>query len=399
MFYRHITKALQNRYEFSRSVYIFGPRQSGKTTLARQTFPNLPYVSLEDPDVLEFSISDPRGFFNQFTSTLGGIIDEPQRNPQLLSYLQGQIDEQKLKFILTSSQNFLMMDAMAQSLAGRISILTLLPLSKQEIYKRPLVDLSQMLNAILKNNKFNNIDYIWHSILNGGYPEVITTPQVFPYWFSDYIKTYIERDVRRIINIQDLNTFQRFVKLCAGRTGGILNKASLASDCGISETTCTKWLSVLEQSGIIFLLKPYHSNFNKRQTKSPKLHFIDTGLCCSLLGIRTVDHLTTHPLMGLIVESYVVAELYKQCFNCGEDPAFYYWHEQHEREIDLIIELANGEIIPIEIKTGQTITKDMLSPINKWCDMTNSTNGILLYGGNDLQVRSNVTVIPLAAFL
>lgn len=391
-----MTKLLLERYQFSRSVYIFGPRQSGKTTLAKQTFPNLPYYSLEDPDILEFSREDPRGFFSNFSEAGGGIIDEPQRNPELFNYLQGQIDNEKLKFVLTSSQNFLTMESIAQSLAGRITILNLLPLSKGEISNKQLLKLEQLLTTKDSTMQYSNIDYIWDFILHGGYPEVNATPQVFPHWFSDYVKTYLERDVRKIINVHDLTVFQTFIKLCAGRTGSILNKASLAADCGISESTCTKWLSLLVQSGIIILLRPYYNNFKKRQTKSPKLHFIDSGLCCHLLGIRTKEHLKLHPLMGLILESYVVMELYKQACNSGESFEFYYWRDQHSNEIDLIIELPSGTPIPIEVKAGQTISSGIINPIKNWCKMANVEKGIVLYGGTDFQERSEVNVIPFS---
>jgi predicted AAA+ superfamily ATPase len=292
-----------------------------------------------------------------------------------------------------------MMKSIAQSLAGRISILNLLPLSKLEIEQKPAIAIEHILTVHSQHSKFANIENLWEFVLKGGYPEVITTPQVFSFWFNDYVKTYLERDVRRIINVQDLTTFQRFIKLCAGRTGNILNKASLASDCGISETTCTKWLSLLEQSGIIMLLKPYFNNFNKRQTKSVKLHFLDTGLCCHLLWIKNIEHLITHPLLGAILETYVIAELHKQYFNNGENIEFYYWRDQHGKEIDLIIELANGKILPIEIKAGQTITSNLIQPLLDWCELAQIDRGILLYGGSEYQVRTTIDIIPISAVL
>ena len=291
MIVRHLSKVLKARYKSARSVYIFGPRQSGKTTLVKETFPELKYVNLEDPDTLEFSETDPRGFFAQFDSDGGGIIDEPQRNPKLFSYLQGQIDNDKKKFILTSSQNFLTMESISQSLAGRITVLNLLPLSKKEIDGKSLIKSESIFNAMDYKDKYTNIDHMWGYILKGGYPELNVNPECFSYWPGDYVRTYLERDIRRVINVQDLGVFQKFLKLCAGRTGSILNRASLAGDCGISETSCVRWLSLLEQSGIIYILKPYYNNFDKRQVKSPKIHFVDSALCCYLLSIKTVEHL------------------------------------------------------------------------------------------------------------
>lgn len=399
MIERHLKKQIVKRYSASRSVYVFGPRQSGKTTLSCNTFPDLPYINLEDPDSLEYFTSDPRGFFASLKD--GAVIDEPQRSPDLFSYLQGQIDQEKKKFILTSSQNFLTMESISQSLAGRISILTLLPLSQHEIQGKPLISFEQLLAFRKDKNEKSaaQINAIWPSILKGGYPEVHLNPDVFSYWYSDYIKTYLERDVRRIINVQNLTVFQRFLKLCAGRTGSVLNKASLASDCGISESNCVRWLSLLEQSGIIILLQPFYKNFNKRLIKSPKLIFVDTGLCAYLLGIKTVDHLSMHPLMGSIVETFVITEIYKNFLNRAVDPKFYYWRDQHGHEIDLLIEADDGKIVPIEIKAGQTITSKMTDSLKKWCALSGEKRGFLLYGGAEHQSRNNIEVLPIGVLV
>jgi len=398
MIERHVSKILKERYQYARSIYIFGPRESGKTTLAKEIFPKLKYVSLEDLDILEFSQTDPRGFFAQFDEQGGGIIDEPQRNPKLFSYLQGQIDNENKKFVLTSSQNFLMMESVSQSLAGRISIVNLLPLTKAEIDNKLLISVDNLFQLKKQNQDLPNIESLWPYILRGGYPEVITTPPISPQWYSDYITTYIERDVRNIINIQNLTLFQRFIKLCAGRTGNILNKSSLAADCGISESNCSRWLSLLEQSDIIILLKPYYINFGKRQVKSPKLHFLDSGLCCHLLSIKTTEHLKTHPLLGAILESYVVSEVYKTYCNNGINPALYYARDKNGLEINLIIELANGHVLPIEIKASQTVTKYALRPLIKWMELAHAKQGVLLYGGSTYQDRTNIQVVPITTF-
>jgi predicted AAA+ superfamily ATPase len=389
---RHIKKQLVTRFNSARSIYIFGPRQSGKTTIAKYCFPELSYVSLEDPDVLEFAKSDPRAFLGQFSDA--AIIDEPQRFPELFSYLQGEIDNLHKKFILTSSQNFLMMESISQSLAGRISILQLYPLTNKELTAQKIKPIEDYFQ--LKNTETYSIDQQFDSIIRGGYPEVNANPDTFQFWHSDYIKTYLEKDVRQIINVQDLSIFQRFLRLCAGRTGNLINKASLASDCGISESNCNRWLSLLEQSGIIFLLNPYHKNFNKRLIKSPKLYFIDTGLCSHLLGIKSPEHLRSHPLYGAIIETYVVTELFKNFHNQGIEPQLYFWRDQRGNEVDVVFELLSGETCAIEIKAGQTINSEMLTSIANWCDLSGTTKTIVFYGGSKVQVRENVMIIPIA---
>ena len=388
---RHLKDQLIRRYKASRSIYIFGPRQSGKTTIAKETFPDLPYVTLEDPDVLEYAKTDSRGFLAQFAT--GAIIDEPQRYPELFSYLQSEIDIKKKKYILTSSQNFLTMESISQSLAGRITILNLMPLSKSEIEKGSLQKPEAFFDR--KESNTSNINALWEKMLIGGYPEVVSNPGIYEYWYSDYVKTYIERDVRRIINVQDLSTFQRFMKLCAGRTGSILNKSSLSSDAGISERNCARWLSLLEQSGIIVLLKPHHNNFNKRQIKSPKLFFIDTGLCLFLLGIKKQEYIPTHPLLGSIVETYVFSEIYKNFLNNGLDTDFYYWRDQNGNEVDMVIDIEPSKHIAIEIKAGQTINNKMLRTLTKWSNMVENAKLILIYGGEQYQTRSDVNVVPI----
>lgn len=389
---RHIRDQLLRRSKASRSIYIFGPRQSGKTTIAKATFPDLPYVTLEDPDILEYVKTDPRGFLEQFKT--GGIIDEPQRYPDLFSYLQSEIDIKKKKYILTSSQNFLTMASISQSLAGRITILNLMPLSKGEIEGERLKKPEDLFNK--KTSSVSSINTLWDKILIGGYPEVVSNPEVSEYWYGDYVKTYVERDVRRIINVQDLSIFQKFMKLCAGRTGSILNKSSLANDVGISEKSCTRWLSLLEQSGIIILLKPYHNNFNKRQIKSPKIFFTDTGLCLHLLGIKRQEYISTHPLLGGIVETYVVAEIYKHFLNNGLDTDFYYWRDQNGNEVDIIIDVGPSKQLAIEIKAGQTISNTMLSTLTKWSAMAENAELILLYGGTQYQTRQGVNILPIS---
>ncbi len=391
MLNRHLSNILISRYKQARSVYIYGPRQSGKTTLARSSFPDLPYVTLEDPDVLDYAISDPRSFLQQFKE--GGIIDEPQRYPDLFSYLQSEIDLNNKKFILSSSQNFLMMESISQSLAGRISILNLLPLSKAEIEHKPWVSLEDKL--MIPPKEPHSIDTLWPLILKGGYPELYRIPGAMDYWFSDYVRTYLERDVRRLIKVEDLSIFQRFLKLCAGRSGHLLNYANLASDTGISETTCRRWLGLLEQSGLVMLLKPYHNNFQKRIVKSPKLYFLDTGLLCHLLMIKTQEHLETHPALGAIVETYTVTEIYKTFLNHGIEPECYFWRDAQKNEVDLLLALPDNQLLPIEIKAGQTIASDWLKPLDKLCTLAKIEKSFLLYGGKQSQQRNTTNIFPL----
>lgn len=386
---RHLKETLKKRYELARSIYLYGPRQSGKTTLARDTFPNLLYQSLEDPDVLDFAKNDPKGFLNQFKT--GGIIDEPQKFPELFSYLQSQIDIEKKQFILTSSQNYLLLESISQSLAGRISLLNLYPLTHAETVQK-----NQTLFFQTNPIKGPAITDLYNTIFLGGYPEVVETPEKREFWFNDYIKTFVERDVRQLIAIKDLGKFQLFLKLCAGRSGHVLNRATLSNEADISETTCKRWLTILEQSGVIFVLQAYHNNFNKRITKSPKLFFVDTGLLCQLMGITAPSQLATHPLRGAIVETYVISDIRKQFANLGQDPPLSFWQDHHGNEVDLIIENDDGPL-PVEIKTSQTISSSLIANLEKFQKLANSANGILLYGGKMPQTRSHITAYPIGS--
>ena len=386
---RHLEPILRKRFQQARSVYLFGPRQSGKTTLARHCFPEIPYVSLEDPDARDYAKSDPKGFLNSFKTA--AIIDEPQHFPDLFSYLQSEIDIRQKKFILTSSQNFLLSSSISQSLAGRLSILNLMPMTMSERFKKPYSDLWQ---KIKQDEPSSPITELYEQLLCGGYPEPVTHKASREFWYSDYTRTYLERDVRQVINVQDMGTFQRFLKLSAGRSGQILNRSSLSNDSGISETTCQRWLSILEQSGLIFYSAPYHNNFNKRITKSPKIYFWDTGLLCHLLGIRTTEHLHQHPLYGAIIETHVVAEIRKNFLNAGIEEPTFHWRDQQGEEIDLILE-HNGVPIPIEIKAGQTIASSMLKSLEKWQITTQHAQNVLFYGGATSQKRNNTHIQPI----
>jgi predicted AAA+ superfamily ATPase len=359
-----------------RSVAVTGPRQSGKTTLCKTVFPKKPYISLENPDTLEFSKTDPRGFLGQFKN--GAILDEIQRAPHLFSYLQQVLDETKKKglFILTGSNNFLLQENISQSLAGRIAYLQLLPLSLHE----------------LKDSKKEKPVYPWH-ILNGGYPEVIAKKINPADWYSGYINTYIERDVRQLKNISNLSQFTKLLKLCAGRTGQILNLTSLSNDCGIDQKTVAAWLSVLQSSYIVYLLRPYHGNFNKRILKTPKLYFYDTGVACSLLGINNTKQITQHAAKGPLFENMIVSELLKERFNSGIADNLYYWRDKTGNEVDIVLDNA-GRLTAMELKAGETISQDFFKGIEYFAALNNKPiKQILVYGGREEQKRSNGIIV------
>lgn len=361
-------------------VGLFGPRQSGKTTLMRAIFKDYVYLNFENPETLEFATQDPKGFLKTYENEHGIILDEFQHFPELLSYIQLEVDEKKRPgyFALTGSQNFLMNEAITQSLAGRIGILTLLPLSISECAENNL--LSSESNQL---------------IVQGGYPRLHTDAFTPDELYPSYIQTYVERDVRLLTNVENLSTFKKFMKLCAGRVGQLLNITNIAGLCGITQKTATHWISILEASYILFLLQPYHSNFNKRTTKTPKLYFYDTGLACSLLGIKESDELSLSPFRGHLFENLIITDLFKQYFNKGTTPPLYYWRDQNGLiEVDCLIDNA-GQLTPIEIKAGETIVDDFFMSLKKWNVLADlpPENGYVVYGGSEVQKRKNGNVV------
>ena len=308
-------------------VALTGPRQAGKTTLAKAVFKDKLYISLENPDEREFAENDPKRFLARFTN--GAVLDEVQRCPQLLSWLQGLVDERGLMgdFVLTGSAQFDLVQGLTQSLAGRVARVELLPLSVSELAAAN--QLPQSLSQLL---------------FQGSYPAVYDRPISPTDWFSNYIATYVERDVRQLVAVRDLAQFQTFVKMCAARTGQLINLSSLGADCGISATTAKQWLSVLETSYVITMLRPHHRNFGKRLVKTPKLYFLDAGLAAWLMGIRDAKTLETHASRGALFETWVVSELYKQKMNAGQSPDLYFWRDSLGNEVDLIIESSSIEI-------------------------------------------------------
>ncbi|MCF8363178.1 MAG: ATP-binding protein [Prolixibacteraceae bacterium] len=355
-------KILELRDKFP-VLTLTGPRQSGKTTLLKTIYTDIPYVNLEDIDVRNFAINDPRGFLGNYPQ--GAVFDEAQRVPQLFSYIQNIVDEKDVHFVLSGSQNFLMLENITQTLAGRATVLKLLPFSLKEI------------ESVSGYPDYENYIY------TGFYPRIYDKKINPVDFYPSYISTYIERDVRQIKNIENLNSFIQFIHLCAGRTGQLLNINSLATDAGISPNTAKSWLSVLEASYILYFLQPYYKNFNKRITKAPKLYFYDTGLVCSLLNIETAGQLRTHYHKGALFENFIINEFVKYRLNLGLQPNYYYWQNKEKKEIDLLIERAS-ESIPIKIKSGKTMQKSFMKNLQYWKKLTGDANKTMhvIYGGD-----------------
>ncbi|MFO1258185.1 MAG: ATP-binding protein [Gammaproteobacteria bacterium] len=351
---------------------LLGPRQSGKTTLVKTVFPNKPYISLENPDDRQFAQNDPRAFLEKLPD--GAILDEIQRLPEMLSYIQGIVDEQNRKgmFILTGSHQLALHESIAQSLAGRTAILKLLPFSISELQSHEV--------------QYSLDEYL----ITGLYPRVYKDHINPTKFYRDYIQTYIERDVRKMVNVQDLSLFQNFVKLCAGRIGQIFNAHNLSNELGISYHTVNHWLSILEASFLIIRLQPYFENFGKRVIKSPKLYFTDVGLATYLLGIFSLEQVARDPLRGNLVENLIVTEFVKNSLNQGIQPDFYYFRDSNQNEIDLLFKTGT-HLTPIEIKSSQTFNMDFLKGLDYFQKIAGDRcqTGFLLYAGNQEQnIRS-----------
>ena len=344
---------------------LTGPRQSGKTTLARAVFPEKPYVSLENLDEREFAQQDPRRFLARFPD--GAILDEVQRCPSLFSWLQGIVDERKVMgdFVLTGSAQFDLIAGVSQSLAGRVGRVELLPLSIGELRQGGVLP--------------ESIDEL---LLKGGYPALYDRDLSPGDWFSNYVATYLERDVRQLVAIRDLSQFQRFIRMCAARSGQLLNLASLGADCGISAVTAREWISVLEASYLVVRLMPHHANFGKRLVKTPKLYFLDVGLMAWLLGIRDTESLSTHAARGALFETWVVAESFKRKFNAGMPADLYFWRDSSGNEVDLLEETTGGALAT-EIKSGATFASDWMDGVHKWTRLAGNEAGVptVVYGG------------------
>jgi predicted AAA+ superfamily ATPase len=374
MIFRAATFKVQFLAQQFKAVAIIGPRQSGKTTLAKYVFPEKAYVNFENPDTRLFATEDPRGFLSNYPD--GAIFDEAQRVPALFSYLQQILDESLTNglFIITGSNNFLLQESILQSLAGRVAYLTLLPLTLEEIGTQHTT-----CNELL---------------VRGAYPGLYKEAIDPNTWYANYIRTYIERDVRLVKNINNLLTFERFVRLCAGRVGQLLNMQSLAIEVGVDAKTINTWMGILEMTFVVFRLQPYHKNFNKRLVKMPKLYFYDTGLAAALLGIENSQQLELNPFRGALFENFVILDLIKQRFNQAKASNLFFWRDSAGNELDILIDQTE-RLIPVEIKSGQTVTPAFFKGLNYWQKLTGEEGGYVIYGGNQMEKRSQGrTVLP-----
>lgn len=363
-------------------IAITGPRQSGKTTLIKSVFPEYEYVSLENPDIRNFAENDPNGFLERYATKV--IFDEVQRVPALFSYIQTKVDEsgEMGQFILSGSQNFHLMENITQSLAGRVAIFKLFPFDLQELQTAGLLP----------------DDYL-QILVKGFYPAIYDRDIPSKIFYSNYVQTYIQRDVSELIAIKDIRLFQNFLGLCATRAGQLLNLNALANECGISQPTAKSWMSALENSYILFQLFPYHENFSKRIVKTPKLYFYDTGLLCYLFKISTSEQILTHPVKGNLFENMMIAEYVKRIHHKNNFQDAWFWRDSAGHEVDLIIQ--DGQHLNIvEIKAGQTIMSDMFKSLTWWENLSRRKNlsKTLVYGGKESQHRSLGDVLPWKEF-
>lgn len=378
MITRLLQRIIQDRALKIPIISINGPRQSGKTTLVKNAFPGYKYVNLENLTDRLYATNDPEGFI--YSCRGGVILDEVQNVPALFSAIQVEVDNTRLngQFILTGSQNFLLIQQITQSLAGRVSLFNLLPFSYSEI----------------KATSFDKLD-IDSMILQGLYPRIYDQQLNSNDWLNDYIQTYIERDVRSILRVGDLSRFQMFLQMCAARSGQLINLSEMANQLSINFHTVSSWISVLEASFIVFRLQPYFRNINKRVIKAPKLYFYDTGIACTLLGIKSKEQLKTHYAAGALYENFVITEIYKMLAYSGQKPMINFWRDSTGNEVDCIIDTGNT-LIPIEIKLSHTIKPEHIKGIKLFNELTNTPaeNSSLVYGGNKVQTLYNTKVLP-----
>jgi len=358
-------------------IAVTGPRQSGKSTLVKEIFPDYKYVNLEDIEMRKFARDDPKGFLKNLGNRV--IIDEVQNVPDLFSYIQVLVDEEKTtgRFILSGSQNLQLMESISQSLAGRVAIFNLLPFSLEE----------------LKGTTFELPNYE-NYMLQGFYPRIYDQGLNPTTWLLDYIQTYVERDLRQILNVSDLGTFRQFIEICAGRIGQLVNFSDIGSYIGVSYQTINKWVNVLQTSFIIHLVRPYHQNYNKRIVKTPKLYFYDTGLACALMNLRTIDDLNRHFAKGALFENFIINEIIKNHLNRQILPKHYFWNAAGVHEIDLVLD-SGGKLFPIEIKSGRTINSNFFDGFKYFQPLSGATpeDSYLVYGGDEVQTRSIAHVL------
>lgn len=376
MYKRLLTTYIQQLAKKYPVITLLGPRQSGKTTLVKTAFPNKPYVNMEDVDNRYLATLDPKSFMAAYPN--GAILDEVQRTPNLLSYIQVRVDEVKKNgmFILTGSHQAELHSAVSQSLAGRTSLLRLLPLSLQE----------------MRNSKIK--DSLEEIILKGGYPKIYKENLPISNAYSSYFQTYVERDIRQLLQVKDIILFERFIKLIASRIGQLVNYASLASDVGVSAVTIREWICVLEATYVLVRLEPYFENFGKRLIKSPKIYFTDTGLACYLLGIDSVEQLTKDFLYGNLFENWVIIELMKARYNQAIDPRLYFYRDISGKEIDLLFQ-QGSQLIPIEIKSSKTFSSSFLNGLKYFHEQApkKAKEGTVIYGGKKSQKIQNFQLL------
>lgn len=394
MFHRHLTEALKTAARANPVVTLTGPRQSGKTTLVRAVFPDHLYLSLEAPDVRQRAIDDPRGFLAQGERL---VLDEIQRVPELLSYIQVEVDADSRpgRFILTGSQNILLMASVSQTLAGRTAFLRLYPLSSAELHGRPPLDAELLDRPSRASAAVAPASSLWETLFQGFYPRIHDQGLAAHDWLADYVRAYVERDLREVAQVGDLRSFEQFLRLAAAHTARELNLTTLANDVGVTQQTAKRWLTALEIGYLATTLQPHHANYRKRLRKRPRLHFLDTGLICYLLDIRDAATLASHPLRGAIFESFVVAEFVKSFSATRRDPPLYFWRDATGHEIDVLIDVGD-RLIPVEVKSGQTVAPDAFKHLNWWTSLpTNpNTGGALVHGGTERYTHKGVQVLP-----
>jgi uncharacterized protein len=397
MYKRHISTFITKYSKEYPILALVGPRQSGKTTLVKKLFPNYKYLSLENINIRRAATEDPMGFLKTHGSFL--ILDEVQNVPEIFSCLQEIVDsnQETAQFILTGSSQFLLIEKISQSLAGRIVTFKLFPFTFLEIHKyEEEKGAETVFRRALPTRPAVSQEDLFHLLLKGCYPRIYDKKIDSQKWYENYVFTYVERDIRMLLNVRNIRVFEHFLLLCASRSGQLLDYSDLSNALGISVSTVKEWISILETSGVIFILSPFFENYSKRIVKTPKLYFIDTGLLCYLLSIQTLEHLKTHPLVGQIFETFIIGECFKRFSNLGKRPPLYFWRDQAANEIDLLI-YDGRKGYPIEIKLSQTFHSSYRKVIQRWLsyEKNPTQTGLIIYCGDEpIQTDSSIPAIP-----